>query len=188
MSSVVNKLKRPPVEYDDAARPDAWLAVGRRLMASAEFLWGPLQRAIEGFVATQGDRSPEQAEEYAELADHFGAFFVLAGFAVENYLKARLVADRIASVGPFRDGKEAMDFVTDRQTPRPPPRGPSRGSRPCRARKGGERADAQESTAAGALDRVCALGRSISSASTKGRGSVRAHDPRQGFPRYQDPR
>jgi hypothetical protein len=40
----------------------------------------------------------------------------LAGFAVENYLKARLLANRIASAGPFRDGKEAMDFVMDRQT------------------------------------------------------------------------
>ena len=118
MSPVVNKLKRPLVKYEDAANPEAWRAVGRRLMTSAEFLWEPLNEAIEGFVATRGDRSPEQAAKYAALADHFGAFFVLAGFAVENYLKARLLANRIASAGPFRDGKEAMDFVMDRQTPR----------------------------------------------------------------------
>lgn len=120
MSPVVNKLKRPPVKYEDAANPEAWRAIGRRLMMSAEFLWEPLNEAIEGFVATGGDRSPEQAARYAALADHFGAFFVLAGFAVENYLKARLLANRIASTGPFQDGdgKEGMDFVMDRHTPR----------------------------------------------------------------------
>ena len=88
MSPVVNKLKRPLVRYEDAANPEAWRAVGRRLMTSTEFLWKPLNEAIEGFVATRGDRSPEQAAKYGALADHFGAFFVLAGFAVENYLKA----------------------------------------------------------------------------------------------------
>jgi hypothetical protein len=118
MSPVVNKLKRPLVKYDDAANAEAWRAVGRRLMTSAEFLWEPLNEAIEGFAATRGDRSPEQAAKYAALADHFGAFFVLAGFAVENYLKARLLANRIATAGPFRDGKEAMDLVMDLQTPR----------------------------------------------------------------------
>ena len=129
MSPVVNKLKRPPVKYEDAARPEAWRAVGRRLMTSAEFLWEPLNEAIEGFVVTRGDRSPAQAAKYAALADHFGAFFVLAGFAVENYLKARLLANRIASAGPFRAGKEAMDFVMDRQTPRRPAEGRTTSSR-----------------------------------------------------------
>ena len=108
-------MKRPLVKYDDAANAETWRAVGRRLMTSGEFLWVPLNEAIEGFVATRGDRSPEQAAKYAALADHFGAFFVLAGFAVENYLKARLLASRIAFVGPFRDRKEAMDFVMDRR-------------------------------------------------------------------------
>jgi hypothetical protein len=117
MSPVVNKLKRPPVKFADAANPEAWRAVGRRLMTSAEFLWTPLNEAIEGFVATQSDRSREQAAKYGALADHFGAFFVLGGFASRNYLKAHLLANRIASAGPFRDGKEAIDFVMDRQTP-----------------------------------------------------------------------
>jgi hypothetical protein len=34
-------------------QPEAWRAVGRRLMTSAEFLWEPLNEAIEGFVAHQ---------------------------------------------------------------------------------------------------------------------------------------
>jgi hypothetical protein len=93
MSPVVNKLKRPLVKYEDAATPEAWRAVGRRLMTSAEFVWEPLNEAIAGFVATRGGRSPEQAAMYGALADHFGAFFVLTGFAVENYVKARLFGE-----------------------------------------------------------------------------------------------
>jgi hypothetical protein len=111
MSPVVNKLKRPLVKYDDAANAEAWRAVGRRLLTSAELLWQPLNEAIEGFGATRGDPSPEQAAKYAALADHFGAFFVLAGFSVENYLKARLLANRIASSGPFRDLREIKALV-----------------------------------------------------------------------------
>jgi hypothetical protein len=118
MSSVVNKLKRIPVEYDDAAKPDAWRTIGRRLMASAELLWKPLQAAIDGFVATKDDRTPEQTAEYEALAEHYAAFFVLAGFAVENYLKARLLANALKAGHSFPNGEAAMRFVRDLDTPR----------------------------------------------------------------------
>jgi hypothetical protein len=58
-----------------------------------------------------GDRSPDQAAKYAALADHFGALFVLAGFAVENYTKARLLANR---------GLSSPAARRTRRSPRPP--------------------------------------------------------------------
>jgi hypothetical protein len=44
-------------EYEDAANPEVWRAVGRRLMTSAEFLWEPLELLLRVRSGTAKRRS-----------------------------------------------------------------------------------------------------------------------------------
>jgi len=96
MASIVTKVHRPPVDFADAKTPEAWRKVSQRLLDSARLVWVPLKQGLAGYAATRNARTPEQSAEYAALMEHFGAFFVLAGLAVENAIKARLLERAIA--------------------------------------------------------------------------------------------
>jgi len=107
----VFKVSRPPVALEEAVQPDAWRAVSRRLLISARLLWKPLEDGLRGFEATHGTRTQAQYHEYAVLMEHAGAFFVLAGGAVENALKALLLKQALEGGRIVRTEDDLIDVV-----------------------------------------------------------------------------
>jgi hypothetical protein len=104
MASIVTKVKRPPVTFDQARDPDAWRKVSQRLLDSARLIWrSHLDRGLTGYASTRAGRTPEQEAAFAADMQHFGAFFVLAGLAVENAIKARLLRNVLASGAVIND-------------------------------------------------------------------------------------
>ena len=101
---MIDVQHRPEIDVDEAGRdPANWRAVGSRLMKGARLAWKPYH---ESFKA--------KGTELQDKSDYFAPFFLLAGLAVENYLKARLLENHIlAGIRPT-DLDEVMDIV--RQT------------------------------------------------------------------------
>ena len=108
MASVVKKPKRPAVRFDNAANSQEWRNTGRRLLQGAELVWQPLAEGIRGGNA-QGIQLTNA--ERSRRDDYFAAFFLLAGHAVENELKALVLERCIAKHGAFTDGDAAMKEV-----------------------------------------------------------------------------
>jgi hypothetical protein len=86
MTRIVKKIKRPLVTSADALLPQAWRNTGNRLLKGARHLWPILLRRIQ-----DGSVQPD------DDADYFAPFFLLAGLAVENYIKAQLLEEAIAA-------------------------------------------------------------------------------------------
>jgi hypothetical protein len=75
-------------KFDDiAANHSQWRAVARDLLASASLLWPHVDKGFEEHLRKPLLRPP------AEGLRHRGAFYLLAGMAVENFLKALIVLD-----------------------------------------------------------------------------------------------
>jgi hypothetical protein len=107
----VLKLKRKSVDFDGAKNPQAWRDTSERLLKSAELLWKPLHEAMGIAEKQPEERSADEKRLFSALADHYGAFFVIAGYAVENALKARIVALHIHGGGTLPDGKAVLKIV-----------------------------------------------------------------------------
>lgn len=106
----VYKIKRPLVKRSQALTPEAWRNTGKRLMKGADLMWPPLARSIIDY------RKGKKSED----VDYFAPFFLLAGLAVENYVKGRLIEERIKDGRPVQDFKELFEkpaglFYTKRQ-------------------------------------------------------------------------
>ena len=113
MSREIIKLKRPTVRADDAKNPEAWRINGARLLKGARLIWHQqLAPCLEGYKQTRGKRTRDQDRALAEGADYFAPFFVLAGLAVENYLKARILERRIATGPSLPDAAAVLGVVT----------------------------------------------------------------------------
>ena len=113
MPRQILKLKRPAVRIDDAKDPETWRIVGRRLLKGAKLAWQPLVESVEGFKRTRAGRTADETREFTEQADYFSPFFVLAGLAVENFLKARIVERRLADGVVFSSGMDVLrEFPT----------------------------------------------------------------------------
>jgi hypothetical protein len=115
MARQIIKLKRPAVKIDDVKNPETWRVAGRRLLKGAELIWQPLNESLQGFKNTKGSRTPAQTLAFSQLSDHFGAFFVLAGLAVENHLKARLIERQIADGKVLRSGMDVVGAFPGKQ-------------------------------------------------------------------------
>jgi hypothetical protein len=97
-------LHRPELDLDAAGKdPANWRNSGNRLMKGARLAWVPLSQSFRA-----------NGREQEELADYFAAFFLLAGLAVENHLKARILENYLAEGSEPADLKQVMDVV--RQT------------------------------------------------------------------------
>jgi hypothetical protein len=92
MSRIVKKIKRPLIVDLKSDDPKPWWSTSDRLMKAARMLWPALNKAVLGPGALG---SVERAD-----TDLFAGFFLLAGFAVENALKARILANRQAAGNP----------------------------------------------------------------------------------------
>jgi hypothetical protein len=92
------KIKWPPVSADAACEPAHWSRVAQQLLASAAALWPSIVEK----------RFSETAPPVTGRPDHRGAFMLLAGYAVENALKGRILSNWIADGKLFRTGAEVM--------------------------------------------------------------------------------
>jgi hypothetical protein len=102
----ITKVKRPEIDSASATKPQAWRAVGNRLLDSAKLVWPPLAEALHTYRATDPhQRTARQLAELSKQMNHFGGFFVLAGYAVENHLKARIVERAIAAGADIESGE-----------------------------------------------------------------------------------
>jgi hypothetical protein len=97
MSPRITKVKRPDVDLSYGVNPQVWRAVAKRLLAAARLVWPPLAEALQGYADTREERTPAQARQFADQMEYFAGFFVLAGLAVENALKAHLLEGKIAA-------------------------------------------------------------------------------------------
>jgi hypothetical protein len=88
--TIVRKLKRPPTPWGQAGDPQVWQNVGKRLVESAEPIWPELS-SIDAVFDKAGTRPADELRAVRAKADRFGAFFTLAGLAVENELNARIL-------------------------------------------------------------------------------------------------
>jgi hypothetical protein len=107
----ITKLKRRPVNFDDAKDPVAWQNVSKRLLVSAEILWAPLEEAIAIAKKDAAERTAAETQRFSELADQFGAFFVIAGLAVENALKAAILRRTIRNGAVIDSGLAALKVL-----------------------------------------------------------------------------
>lgn len=81
----IDIIKRPATDFQKAGKhPADWRNSGKRLLKGARLAWEQLKK---GFG--------EQGATLDEYADYFSPFFLLAGLAVENYLKARILENSI---------------------------------------------------------------------------------------------
>jgi hypothetical protein len=88
----VLKAKRRRINVDDyATNPQEWRTTARRLLMGARLLWDPLSECLRDYAATRDGRSRKDTRRLEEQLEYFGGFFLLAGLAVENGLKARIV-------------------------------------------------------------------------------------------------
>ena len=110
MPKTIVKLKRPAIRIGDAKDPRAWRTVGTRLLDGARVVWRPLDDALQGFKRTAGRRTETERREFSRQAEYFGPFFVLAGLAVENHLKARIPERRLAAGLPVPDGTAVVNL------------------------------------------------------------------------------
>ena len=100
----IDVLHRPELDPEKAGLdPDNWRNAGNRLLKGARLAWQPLS---ESFRA--------KGRELEDKSDYFAPFFLLAGLAVENYLKARLLENHIAGGSKPADLRQVMSIV--RQT------------------------------------------------------------------------
>jgi hypothetical protein len=112
--SPVYKLKRPPIDIDAAKNdPEVWRTVGDRLLRSARQVWPPLEEALIRY--RESANNPQERRRLQEQADHFGAFFMLAGLAVENHLKARILQRCLNRGEQFATLKELMSAFKYRE-------------------------------------------------------------------------
>jgi hypothetical protein len=106
---MIIKLKRPQVDFDSTAiTPHTWRNVSHQLLEGAKLLWQPIAEGIQGFGSTRGARTPDQAAGFEKQIAYYRPFFVLAGFAVENKLKAVIVHREIAAGSPPKTAKEVL--------------------------------------------------------------------------------
>ena len=87
------ELVLPPINFErEASDPDRWWATGADLLAAAALIWPQVSRGLDrvGFTIVKSLR-PEQAAQIYEPLRYRGPFFLLAGLAVENCLKAVIV-------------------------------------------------------------------------------------------------
>jgi hypothetical protein len=104
----VFKTKRPEVDFEKySTDPTEWRNVSRRLFGTAEVIWPLLKQSLQ---THPGDRLSARREA---LNDHFGGYFLLAGCAVENALKARIVEQLGPEVGAERLRKEVFEHKHD---------------------------------------------------------------------------
>lgn len=104
---MVVKAIRPPVTLDDARRPETWRNTSRRLLASARLLWKPLAKGLatlRNSSALAGNHA--RTIKNTAALDHFGAFHVIAGLAVENALKARILERALAAGDQIRSAAD----------------------------------------------------------------------------------
>ena len=104
MARSIDVLHRPNPDLDEVGKdPANWRNSGRRLLKGARLAWQPLS---ESFRA--------KGRELEDKSDYFAPFFLSAGLAVENHLKARILENHISAGSTPADLKEVMDIV--RQT------------------------------------------------------------------------
>jgi hypothetical protein len=93
------KLKARKVDYATAGNdPERWQAVSSHLLATAQLVWQPIAEGITGYRNTRDTvRTPAQTAALEARVRYRGPFFLLAGLAVENQLKALIVRRAIAT-------------------------------------------------------------------------------------------
>jgi hypothetical protein len=85
-----------------AAEPKSWAEHARRLDRSTGFLWHPIERMFDvEFEAAKKGITPHGELDYDEAAwQHFYAFFLVAGAALETMLKALAIQVALNKKGP----------------------------------------------------------------------------------------
>jgi hypothetical protein len=113
MRSEVLKSKRPALKADAGLTPASWRVVAGRLLAGARLIAEPLMEGIAGRQAP--DVTPEQKRALVPKVDLFECFFLLASFAVENELKARIVERALAAGQTFTTIDDVMKLFTKKR-------------------------------------------------------------------------
>lgn len=82
----IDIIHRPAPDFQKIGKaPADWRNSGKRLLKGARLAWAPLNQSFR-----------EQGAEREDHADYYSPFFLLAGLAVENYMKARILENSIA--------------------------------------------------------------------------------------------
>ena len=90
------------IDFDKAAAdPSAWRSVAFSLLFSAKELWDEIRQGLEEFEANGVEKLSERGSQQLRMR---GPFYLLAGLAIENMLKAVIVKRMSDAKKPVTEG------------------------------------------------------------------------------------
>jgi len=109
MPRQIIKLKRPHVDFDATGiDPHAWRTVAQQLLDGAKLLWNPIAEGIQGYARTRGGRTADEQTAFEKQVAYYRPFFTIAGFAIENELKALIIHREAVAGHPPQTAKDAL--------------------------------------------------------------------------------
>jgi hypothetical protein len=112
MAQQILKLKARRIDFDAfGTDPERWSATASHLLATARLAWQQIAEGMAGYRATMAAaRTAAQTAALEERVRYRGPFFLLAGLAIENQVKALIVARQISSGEKPRSAREVLNL------------------------------------------------------------------------------